>query len=98
MRDHRSQTSRTLRGQVLREPTKDGPPMPDNDSFPYSNARLFAIREDRARGKALVGAIALVVVLVAAGAAFFIFLLSGEHEKVRHDAPAPESSATAATS
>jgi len=72
--------------------------MPDNDSSPFSNARLFAIREDRARGKALVGAIALVVVLVAAAAVFFIFLMSGGHEKARRDTPAPESPATAVTS
>lgn len=71
--------------------------MSDKD-FPYSNARLFAIREDRAHGKALVGAFALVIVLIAAAAVFFIFLMSGGHGKAHDDAPASESSAVTSTS
>jgi hypothetical protein len=69
-----------------------------DDDFPYSNARLFAIREDRVHGKALVGAIALVIVLIAALAAFFIFLMSGGHDRAHDDAPASESSAVTPTS
>ena len=71
--------------------------MPDND-FPYSNARLFAIREDRVHGKALVGTVALVIVLIAALAVFFLFLISSGHGKARNDAPASESSAVTSTS
>ena len=70
----------------------------DNDQSPYSNVRLFAIREDHVRGKALVGTVLLVIVLIAALAAVFIFLMSGGHERVRRDAPVPQSSATSSTS
>ena len=66
--------------------------MSDDDNSPYSNARLFAIREDRARGKAFVGALVLVIVLFAAAAVFFVFLMSGRPETAHRDAPAPEPS------
>jgi hypothetical protein len=72
--------------------------MSDNDQLPYSNVRLFAIRGDRARGKALIGASVLVIVLIAAVAVFFMFLMSGGHKRVDHDAPVPPSSATTSTS